>query len=468
MQAAREWLKQVDGPLTAAPWGKFTLALVGLYSWEGLNPITPELWLLPESAPFHPSRLWCHCRMVYLPMSYFYGKRQSTPEDAMTKALREELYAETYDAIDWERHRNRCAPSDTYVELTWLAKKAFDGLLKYEKKPSGRLRQNAIAHVLKQIQYEDENTEYVCLGPINKLLNALVWHFEQPRGEQLKRHIDRMPDYLYHAEDGVKMNGYNNSELWDTAFAVQAIMATGRQQEALPMLEKAHHYIEANQVLEDVPNPKLSYRHASKGGWPFSTRDHGWPISDCTSEGLKASLKLRGFVKDPISLERLTDAVDQILSMQNEDGGWATYELTRGPKWLEQLNPSMCFGDIMIDYSFVECTSACVQALQLFAAEHPSHPDTANQPSRAAWQGVHPEHPATRWILGGILGRVLHLRHVVWRLRACERRVSRQSRTPSKEPVDICCQCRTTTVAGGNPLKAVGNDATCRSRVRRS
>lgn len=26
-----------------------------------------------------------------------------------------------------------------------------------------------------------------------------------------------------------------------------------------------------------------------QGGWPFSTAAHGWPISDCTSEGLKAS-----------------------------------------------------------------------------------------------------------------------------------------------------------------------------------
>ena len=25
----------------------------------------------------------------------------------------------------------------------------------------------------------------------------------------------------------------------------------------------------------------------SKGAWPFSTIDHGWPISDCTAEGLK-------------------------------------------------------------------------------------------------------------------------------------------------------------------------------------
>ena len=38
------------------------------------------------------------------------------------------------------------------------------------------------------------------------------------------------------------------------------------------------------QVREEATGP---YRHISTGAWPFSTRDHGWPISDCTSEGVK-------------------------------------------------------------------------------------------------------------------------------------------------------------------------------------
>ncbi len=47
------------------------------------------------------------------------------------------------------------------------------------------------------------------------------------------------------------------------------------------------------QVVEEAQQPlEEYYRHISKGAWPFSTRDHGWPISDCSSEGLKAALTL--------------------------------------------------------------------------------------------------------------------------------------------------------------------------------
>ena len=45
------------------------------------------------------------------------------------------------------------------------------------------------------------------------------------------------------------------------------------------------------QVQEDCPGPlEKWYRHISKGAWPFSSRDHGWPIADCSAEGLKVLL----------------------------------------------------------------------------------------------------------------------------------------------------------------------------------
>lgn len=50
-------------------WGKFWLAVLGVHSWDGLNPMPPEMWLMPYSkwtgiGYVHPGRYWCHCRMV--------------------------------------------------------------------------------------------------------------------------------------------------------------------------------------------------------------------------------------------------------------------------------------------------------------------------------------------------------------------------------------------------------------------
>lgn len=62
-----------------------------------------------------------------------------------------------------------------------------------------------------------------------------------------------------------------------------------------------------------------------------------------------------------------------LLTLQNSDGGFATYENNRGYGWFEWLNPSEVFGDIMIDYSYVECTNASIGALAAFHEAFPDH-----------------------------------------------------------------------------------------------
>ena len=85
------------------------------------------------------------------------------------------------------------------------------------------------------------------------------------------RHIPRVHDFLWLAEDGMKMQGYNGSQLWDTAFAVQAISHTGLEKEFAQCLRQAHQYIEATQV-------------SSRGGCILEASSQAcskWPWAGC-------------------------------------------------------------------------------------------------------------------------------------------------------------------------------------------
>jgi squalene/oxidosqualene cyclase-like protein len=86
----------------------------------------------------------------------------------------------------------------------------------------------------------------------------------------------------------------------------------------------------------------------------------------------------------PISDERLFKALEVLLTLQNVDGGWATYENNRGYSWYEWLNPSEVFGDIMIDYSYVECSMASLSAVYAFAKAFPAHRTAEVQAAIAA------------------------------------------------------------------------------------
>ncbi|TYH56487.1 hypothetical protein ES332_D08G022700v1 [Gossypium tomentosum] len=383
MERGRDWILNHGGATEITSWGKMWLSVLGAFEWSGNNPLPPEIWLLPYMLPVHPGRMWCHCRMVYLPMSYLYGKRFVGPITPTVLALRKELYTIPYHEIDWNRARNACAKEDLYYphplvqDILWASlHKIVEPILMCW--PGKKLREKALQTAIEHIHYEDENTRYICIGPVNKVLNMLCCWVEDPNSEAFKLHLPRLYDYLWVAEDGMKMQGYNGSQLWDTAFAVQAILSTNLTEEYSSTLRKANMYLRNTQVLEDCPGDlNFWYRHISKGAWPFSTADHGWPISDCTAEGLKAVLLLSKIppeiVGEPLEAKRLYDAVNVILSLQNGDGGFATYELTRSYPWLELINPAETFGDIVIDYSYVECTSAAIQALVSFRKSHPGH-----------------------------------------------------------------------------------------------
>jgi len=243
----------------------------------------------------------------------------------------------------------------------------------YEHIYNRQLRDKASEFLISYIEAEDEHTNYINIGPVNKFINMLsIWYSKGRQSQQFEHHLNRVNDYLWLSEDGMKLQGYNGSQLWDTAFSIQAILETGLAHLYTDCLNSAYYYLDISQVLEDVKDHVKFYRHISKGGWPFSTRDHGWPITDCTSEGVKATLLLHEQslnCSHTITSDRLEDAINFLLSTQNKDGGWASYELQRSSSWIELLNPAEVFQGIMVDYSYTECTSACVQALWKFRSQ---------------------------------------------------------------------------------------------------
>ncbi|VAI43510.1 unnamed protein product [Triticum turgidum subsp. durum] len=349
IQLAQNWILDHGGATFTTSWGKFWLSVLGVFDWSGNNPLLPELWLLPYCLPFHPGRMWSHCRMVYFPMSYIYGKRFVGPITPTVLNLRKELYKVPYDEIDWDKARSQCAKEDLYCphplgqDILWSTLHKFvEPVMSHW--PGSKLREKALKNAMQHIHYEDENTQYICSGAVGKVLNMLCCWIEDPNSQEFKLHIPRIYDYLWVAEDGMKMQGYNGSQLWDTTFTVEAILATELTEEFCPTLKLAHGYIKNSQVLHDCHGDlSVWYRHISKGAWTFSTVDHASLLLS------KISPKMVGV---SIEANRLYDAVNCLLSWMNGNGGFASYELTRSYAWLEFLNPSEIFGDIMIDHPY--------------------------------------------------------------------------------------------------------------------
>ncbi|CAH9068568.1 unnamed protein product [Cuscuta europaea] len=379
---ARKWILDHGSVKSIPSWGKTWLSILGVFDWAGTNPMPPEFWLLPSSLPIHLGKMFCYCRMVYMPMSYLYGKKFVGPITPLILQLREELYDESYKEINWRKMRHLCAKEDLYYPHPLIQDFIWDSCYLLTEPfltrwPLNKLRQKALEVTMKHIHYEDENSRYITIGCVEKILCMLACWVEDPNGQYVKKHLARIPDYLWVAEDGMKMHSFG-SQLWDTGLAIQALLASGLTDEIEDTLRKGHDFIKKSQVKDNPSGDfRRMHRHISKGSWTFSDQDHGWQVSDCTAEGLMCCLIFstmcpQHFGKH-LELERLYDAVNILLSLQSKNGGLPAWEPTGAPEWLEMLNPTEFLADVVIEHEYVECTASSIQALVLFKKLYPDH-----------------------------------------------------------------------------------------------
>ncbi|KAL6333162.1 hypothetical protein AAG906_028345 [Vitis piasezkii] len=299
LAAGRKWILDRGGATYSPSWGKCYISVFGLYEWSGCNPLPPEFWLFPSFFPMHPDKIWCYCRTVYMPMSYLHSTRFQSPITDLVLQLREEMHTEPYHEIDWAKLRLLCA-------------KAFHMMVVWAENP-------------------DSNSD------------------------AFKQHLARIPDYLWLAEDGMKVQGFG-SQLWDTSLCIQAILETYN-----------HYHTKFNFQCQENPSGdnRSRYRHFSKGAWTFSNRDHVWQVSDCTSEALRKNLLVK--------MLNLSAYLMPSISSSPCNGGVAVWEPAGAEEWLEKLNPSELFTNIVIEHEYVECTSSAIQTLLLFKKLYPNH-----------------------------------------------------------------------------------------------
>jgi len=359
---ARRFILSRGGAGNVASWGKYWLCILNLHDWDGVHPVSPELWAAPSWLPAHPRTWWCYARTVYLPIAYLYGRRWQMPLSSLTRALREELYDRPYAEVRFSALRDSVDARDRYAAPGWLLRVLQAGLGLAERWIPAAVRERSLSVVLDHLYYEDRVTDFLDLGPVSKTLNVVAAFAAAPTSKHTQTAIAALPRYLFPCERGVTMQAYNSTELWDTALATLALADAGLERQA-DFARAALRFIDDSQIRDDLPDGAHYFRDRRRGGWTFSTRASGWPVADCTALGILSSLALAPVVDQPLSTVRLRDAVELLLRTQNDDGGWSTCERRRGSPLLERLNPSELFANAMVDHSHVEITALVIVAL---------------------------------------------------------------------------------------------------------
>ncbi len=356
---AREFIHR-EGVLSIPSWGKFWLALLGLYDWRGMHVPLPELWRLPRWLPLHPANWYCHTRLIYMAMAAVYAHRDALPENRLAETLRQELYPEGYRSVDFSTGCNQLRDAELFARPSLWLRVGYALARTYEGHHGKGLRARCRDELIERIRWELQSSSHTSISPVSGMLNILALWLRDPDDADCARAMAKLEDWIWEDETGGTRITGARSATWDTGFALQALAAADRSDAVGASLQRGADFLRSQQIPRSFPGFREAFRNDPEGGWCFAGVWHGWPVSDCAAEAMLGMLAAGGQTEDREALAR---GIRFLLRSQCRDGGFGSYESRRSRIGLEWLMPAEMFGECMTEHSYVECTASCLAAL---------------------------------------------------------------------------------------------------------
>jgi squalene-hopene/tetraprenyl-beta-curcumene cyclase len=364
MERARRAALRLGGLRACNSYTKLYLAIFGQYPWRLCPAVPPEMILLSNRRVFSIYSMSAWSRAIVVPLSMIWAHKPFF--DVGAAASIAEL-----DAGGSARHRATAATPRGRAWATLF--EAADGLLKLgEALRLTPLRRRALARCERWILERLEKSDGLgaIFPPIVNTIFALRSHGYALDHPVLAAQIAELERLEIEEEETLRLQPCK-SPVWDTAQALTALLESGVEADD-PAVVAATDWLLEREVR--VPGDcQLVDPSTPVGGWYFEYANEFYPDCDDTAEVISALSKAEpsaaeGGAGVRAALERATA---WLLSMQNEDGGWASFD--RGCD--REVLTFIPFADhnAMIDPSTVDITGRALEALSARGFE-PSHP----------------------------------------------------------------------------------------------
>ncbi|XQY90243.1 squalene--hopene cyclase [Metabacillus sp. HB246100] len=384
MQLAKQYIEKQGGLSKTHFMTKWFLAVNGLYPWPSLFYIPMTFLLIPQSFPLNFYQLSTYARIHFISMIIPANKKFSiTSKYTPTNPFKRNTLRDA--SID---HWDLAAISNNRATLTHEMKKlvqwpSYLHRLGYDR---------AEKYILERI--EDDGTLYSYASATIFMIYALLSLGYHRRTPIIKNAIKGLKNLLNDTCNGTHLEN-STSTVWDTALISYAV------QEVTGVIANTTSY---DHMIHSSVTYILSKQHKKYGDWSIhnpSTKPGGFGFSDNNSlnpDNDDTSAALRALTKHAMTNRKSQEAwyrgVTYLLSMQNQDGGWAAFEKNTDLKLLALL-PLENAIDAAIDPSTPDLTGRTLEFLGNFAGLTSQHPQIqaavnwliANQEKNGSWYG---------------------------------------------------------------------------------
>ncbi len=344
MQRARDVVLAHGGLEATRVFTRIWLALFGIWEWDDVPALPPELVYMPRWVPLNLYDFACWARQTIAPLTIL----------ATLKPRRD------LGVIVDELRSGRPTPSAT---TTWgRAFSLLDTLLHaYGKLPIKPLRGAALRRTADWIVARQEaDGSWGGIQPpwVYSLmaLNVLGYSVDHEVMAAGLAGWDRFTIVEEGPDGPVRRVEACQSPVWDTALALVALGDAGLQP-GHPAMERAADWLLGEEI--GVRGDWAMRRPGTApGGWAFEFDNDGYPDIDDTAEVV---LGLRRTLGTTDRRAAITRGIEWVLGMQSSDGGWGAFDADNDREIAYQL-PFCDFGAV-IDPPSADVTAHVIEML---------------------------------------------------------------------------------------------------------
>ena len=314
MRAAVRFIREQGGVERCRVFTRLWLALFGLWSWDDLPNLPPELIFLPKWFPFNVYDWGCWARQTIVPLTIVATLRPVRPL-----------------AFGIDELRTGAVPGDIAPMRSWRG--AFQrldrALHSYGRHPVRPLRRLAMRRGAEWIIARQEaDGSWGGIQPpwvySIMALHLLGYPLAHP---VLQAGLSGLDGFLVHEDTPqgpVRRLEACQSPVWDTALAMVGLLDAGEPADS-PAVRRAADWLLGEEVTVTgdwaVRRPGLA-----PGGWAFEFANDLYPDTDDTAE---VGLALRRVTHpDAVGVRAAVDRAGAwLVGMQSKDGGWGAFDV---------------------------------------------------------------------------------------------------------------------------------------------
>lgn len=373
---AREFILSQGGIASSRVFTKIWLALFGLFPWEGIPMIPPEILLATKQMPFHILEFSYWSRVTIIPLTILFHLQRTQTLDFNV----DELYRDPSDKFKIailpppEADESWIVKSSK-LDMTWINwEQVFvaisRGVSVYESKiPIKPLRAFCVAKAKRWIlEHQEESGDWggiqppmlnsimalhalgmpLSAEPIQKGLAALH-RFTRGISSQIRPRSER------ELQDSAVLQSCV-SPIWDTALGALALVESGVHPKD-PRLQAAKKFLWEKRIQKrgDWATKAKLRRKNPFAAWCFQYENSQYPDVDDSAITTLVLHKLG------MSGKELEPATHWLFAMQGSDGGWGTFDRDNNQTILNRIP----FADLksLIDPSNPDVTGHALECL---------------------------------------------------------------------------------------------------------